>query len=376
MIRRSLTTAGAVVTIALLGLTACSSGGSSTDGGENAGGFDASTATSAEDFGGFDALVEAAQAEGELNVIALPENWANYGKIIAAFEDEYGITVNSASPDVSSAEEIQAADNLRGQNTAPDVFDLGTAVALTSLDYFAPYQVQTWADIPAENKEATGLWVNNYTGIMSVGYDSSKFDAPTSLDDLLAAEYKGAVALNGNPTEAGAAFAGVAMATVQSGGELDDFQPGINFFAELNTVGNFLTVDPTPATIAQGETPVVIDWSFNNIGQKADTPDWANTVLPGTAYVSYYNEAINKDAPHPAAARLWQEWIFSDTVQNLYLEAGAFPVRLAAMDAAGTVDAAALKDAGGLPENQVTATTSQTEAANTLLAAEWPKVIG
>ena len=87
------------------------------------------------------------------------------------------------------------------------------------------------------------------------------------------------------------------------------------------------------------------------------------------------DEAINKDAPHPAAARLWQEFIFSDTAQNLYLEAGAFPVRLAAMDAAGTVDAKALKAAGGLPEEQATATTEQTDAANTLLAAEWPKVI-
>jgi putative spermidine/putrescine transport system substrate-binding protein len=373
VIRRSLVTVGAVATIAMLGLTACSSGADAPAATE---GVDAATATSAEDFGGFDALVKAAQEEGELNVIALPENWANYGKIIAAFEDEYGITVNSASPDVSSAEEIQAADNLKGQDTAPDVFDLGTAVALQSLDYFAPYQVQTWDDIPAENKESTGLWVNNYTGIMSIGYDSKKFDAPKSIDDLLGAAYKGSVALNGDPTQAGAAFAGVGMATLQRGGELDDFKPGIDFFGELNAAGNFLTVDPTPATIASGETPVVIDWSFNNIGQQAETPDWANAVLPGAAYVSYYNEAINKDAPHPAAARLWQEFIFSDVAQNLYLEAGAFPVRLAAMDAAGTVDAKALKAAGGLPEEQVTATTEQTDAANALLAAEWPKVIG
>lgn len=359
----------------MLGLSACSSdSGTPADGGGN--GSDAATATSAEDFGGFDALVEAAKAEGQLNVIALPENWANYGKIIAAFEEEYGITVNSASPDVSSAEEIQAADNLRGQDTAPDVFDLGTAVALESLDYFAPYQVETWADIPADNKEASGLWVNDYTGVMSIGFDSSKFEAPTKLDDLLGADYKGAVALNGDPTQAGAAFAGIGMATLQSGGKLDDFQPGIDFFAELNTAGNFLTVDPTPATIASGETPVVIDWSYNNIGQKAETPDWENAVLPGTAYISYYNQAINKDAPHPAAARLWQEWIFGDVAQNLYLEAGAFPVRLAAMDAAGTVDAAALKAAGGLPEDQATASAEQTEAANALLATEWAKVIG
>lgn len=372
MKRRPFVAASAAALVAMFGLTACSGGDSA---GTAANGVDAAAATSAEDFGSFDELVAAAQAEGELNVIALPETWANYGAIIQGFEDKYGITVNSTSPDVSSAEEIQAADNLKGQDTAPDVFDLGTAVALESTDYFAPYQVQTWDDIPAENKEETGLWVNNYTGVMSIGYDSDQFSAPTSLDDLLGSEYAGSVALNGNPTEAGAAFAGVGMATVQQGGSLDDFQTGVDFFQELNDAGNFLTVDPTPATIAQGETPVVIDWSFNNIGQQAETPSWENAALPGTAYVSYYNEAINVDAPHPAAARLWMEWIFSDEVQNLYLEAGAFPVRLAAMDEAGTVDADALEAAGGLPEEQVTATTEETEAANELLSTEWPKVI-
>lgn len=374
MIRRNLVAAGAVATLALLGLSACSPATGSTD--APASDVDAATATSAEDFGGFDALVAAAQAEGELNVIALPENWASYGKIISAFEEEYGITVNSASPDVSSAEEIQAAENLKGQNTAPDVFDLGTAVTLESLDYFAPYQVQTWADIPAENKEATGLWVNDYTGLMSIGYNTDLVDAPASLDDLLGSGYSGSVALNGDPTQAGAAFAGIGLATVQLGGSLDDFQTGIDFFAELNQAGNFLTVDPTPATIASGETPVVFDWSYNNIAEKQNVPTWENLVLPGTAYGAYYNQAINADAPHPAAARLWQEWIFSDRVQNLYLESGAFPVRLAAMEAAGTVDAAALKAAGGLPEELVSADGPQTEAANALLATAWPSVIG
>src|SRR5690606_2844264 len=137
----------AVMAAAAITLSACS-------GPAAAGDVDAATATSAADFGGLDALIEAAQAEGELNVIALPDDWANYGEIKALFEEKYDIIVNSADPNVSSAEEIAAADNLRGQDTAPDVFDLGTAVALDSLDYFAPYQVANWDEIPAENKEA------------------------------------------------------------------------------------------------------------------------------------------------------------------------------------------------------------------------------
>jgi putative spermidine/putrescine transport system substrate-binding protein len=360
-------TALAASALLLSGCSAPAASGTDSD-------VDASTATSAEAFGGLEELVAAAQAEGELNVIALPENWANYGKIITAFEEKYDITVNSADPDVSSAEEITAAENLKGQDTAPDVFDLGTAVALESTDQFAPYQVETWDDIPAENKEETGLWVNDYTGLMSIGYNEDLVDAPASLDDLLGKDYQGKVAINGDPTQAGAAFAAVGFASIQSGGGVDDFQPGIDFFGELKKAGNFLPLDPTPATIASGETAVVFDWSYNNLAEAQNVPSWKTVILDGPAYGAYYNQAVNVDAPHPAAARLWQEFIFSDEAQNLYLEAGAYPVRLAAMEEAGTIDAA--EAAGSAPEELLSPDTAQTDAANKLLAEQWAALVG
>ena len=365
----------AVATVAALTLSGCSTGGTS-ESTSSGSAVDAATATSAADFGGLDQLVDAAKKEGTLNVIALPDTWANYGKIIAAFKEKYGLTVNSANPEGSSADEIKAAQDNKGQDTAPDVFDLGAAVALANTDMFAPYQVANWDEIPADNKEATGLWVNDYTGSMSVGYNSNKYPKPASLDDLLKADYKGAVAINGDPTQSGAAFAAVGLATVQSGGTLDDFQPGIDFFGQLNTAGNFLTVNPTPATIASGETGVVFDWSYTNLAAAATVDGWKVTTLPGTAYISYYNQAINKDAPHPAAARLWQEFIFSPEAQNLFLAAGAYPVTIDAMTAAGTVDQAALDTIGELPADRVTPTTEQTDAANALLATNWATAIG
>ncbi len=372
---RTATAFFAVATVAALALSGCSTGSTGTSPSTGPA-VDAATATSASDFGGLDQLVAAAKKEGTLNVIALPDTWANYGKIIAAFKTKYGLTVNSANPNGSSADEIKAAQDNKGQDTAPDVFDLGAAVALASTPMFAPYQVANWKDIPAENKEATGLWVNDYTGSMSIGYNSAKYPKPASLDDLMKADYKGAVAINGDPTQAGAAFAAVGLATVQSGGKLDDFQAGIDFFGKLNKAGNFLTVDPTPATIASGETGVVFDWSYNNLAAAATVDGWKVTTLPGTAYISYYNQAINKDAPHPAAARLWQEFVFSPEVQNLFLAAGAYPVTLDAMTAAGTVDKKALDTVGELPKNRVTPTTAQTDAANALLSKNWAAAIG
>ncbi len=365
----------ALVATAALVLTGCASDPApdSSDGGST---VDAATATSVADFGTFAHLEEAAKAEGRLNVIALPRDWANYGEIIDAFAAKYPeITIEEQSPDVSSAEEIQAAETNKGLDTAPDVFDLGLTVALQNTDVFAPYKVQTWDEIPDALKESTGLFVGDYGGYMSIGYDSSKFPEPTALEDLLGADYKGSVAINGDPTQAGAAFAAVGLSTVQSGGSLDDFQPGIDFFAELNSVGNMLKVDVTSATVANGETPVVFDWDYLNAAHAADNDDWKVVVLPGTGYAGYYNQAINIDAPHPAAARLWQEFLYSDEVQNLWLKGGARPVRMEAMTDAGTIDADLAAALPEVPAETVVPTEKQSADAGVLLGSAWAAAV-
>ncbi|PZU47581.1 MAG: ABC transporter substrate-binding protein [Microbacterium sp.] len=371
ILRRALI-ATAVASVAALALTAC---GGTAETAPSAG-ADAATATSVADFGSFADLEAAAKAEGQLNVIALPRDWANYGEILDLFAERYPeITINEQSPDVSSAEEIQAAKTNEGLDTAPDVFDIGLTVALQNTDVFAPYKVQTWDDIPDALKEPTGLFVGDYGGYMSVGYDSSKFDAPTSLDDLLTPAYKGAVAINGDPTQAGAAFAAVGLATVQSGGTLDDFQPGIDFFGELQKAGNLLKVDVTTATVASGETPVVFDWDYLNAAHATDNPAWKVVVFDGTGYAGYYNQAINKSAPHPAAARLWQEFLYSDDVQNLWLKGGARPVRMAAMTDAGTIDSELADALPEAPADTVVPTEAQSTAAGTLLGEKWASAV-
>jgi putative spermidine/putrescine transport system substrate-binding protein len=372
--RRGRTAAGiAVAAIAAVALAGCAG---SADASSGADGTDAASATSVEDFGTFADLEAAAKAEGTLNVIALPRDWANYGAVLDLFHETYPeITIDEQSPDISSAEEIQAAETNEGLDTAPDVFDLGLTVALQNTDTFAPYQVQTWDDIPDALKEPTGLFVGDYGGYMSVGYDSSKFDAPASIADLLGDEYRGSVAINGDPTQAGAAFAAVGLATVQNDGTLDDYQPGIDFFSELNAAGNMLKVDVTSATVASGETPVVFDWDYLNTTHTESNPNWEVVVFPGTGYAGYYNQAINIDAPHPAAARLWQEFLYSDEAQNLWLAGGARPARMEAMLAAGTLDedlAAALPAA---PEETVVPTEEQSTQAGTLLGEKWAAAV-
>ena len=339
-------------------------------------GASAATATSAADLGGLDGLVAAAKAEGQLNVIALPPDWANYGAILKAFGDKYGITVNSAQPDAASQDEINAATQQKGKSTAPDVFDLGQSVALANTAMFAPYQVATWADIPEHLKDADGRWVNDYAGFMSIGYDSAKVPDVTSVDDLLKPEFAGKVALNGDPTQAGAAFSGVVMAALSQGGSADDIAPGVEFFGKLKQAGNFLPVDPTPATIQSGQTPVVIDWNYLNGVQSEKLPSWKVIVPPNAAVASYYYQAVNADAPHPAAARLWQEFLYSDEGQNLFAHGGVRPVRADQMITAGTLDREALAKMPAIDGPTTILTEGQTKAATQYLADHWATAIG
>lgn len=366
--------AGVAITVtSALALTACSGAPTSSTSGTAS---KAATATSLADIGSMSDLVSAAKAEGALNVIALPRDWADYGEIIDLFKSTYpGITVNEQSPDSSSAEEIQAAKTNAGLDSAPDVFDVGLTVALQNTSMFAPYKVSTWSEIPDNLKDSSGLYTGDYGGYMSIGYDSAKYPAPTSLNDLLDAKYKGAVALNGDPTQAGAAFAAVGLATVQSGGTLDDFQPGIDFFSKMKAAGNLLKVDVTTATVTSGETPVVFDWDYLNATHVKDKPSWKVTILPGTGYAAYYNQAINKQAAHPAAARLWEEFLYSDQVQNLWLKGGARPVRMDAMTKAGTIDKTYAAKLPTAPTKAVVPTAAQSDAAGKLLGDKWAAAV-
>ncbi|HET9657192.1 MAG TPA: ABC transporter substrate-binding protein [Kineosporiaceae bacterium] len=364
---------GAMVLVAACSAPSSNSSGNSSSSG---GGKAAASATSATEVGGLDALIAAAKKEGKLNVIALPPDWANYGALIDGFKAKYGITVDSANPNGSSQDEVNAVKQQKGTDRAPDVLDLGMAVALANKDLFAPYKVSTWADIPDSQKESTGLWFQDYGGYMSIGYDSSKVPAITAVADLLKPEYKNKVALNGDPTQANAALNGVMMASLANGGSLGDISKGVDFFKQLKQSGNFVPVQATTATVKNGTTPVVFDWDYLSAAHGKDVPTWKVFVPSNAVLGGYYAQAVNKDAPHPAAARLWEEYLYSNEGQNLWLKGGARPVRMDVMTKSGKIDAtaaAALPPVTGTP---VFLSPDQATAAKAYLATNWAKAIG
>jgi putative spermidine/putrescine transport system substrate-binding protein len=353
----------------------CSSSGSSS--GSSGAAVNWATETSVAAGGGMSALIAAAKKEGTLNVIALPPTWANYGAIISTFQSKYGIKINSALPDGSSQQEVNAIKSENGSPKAPDVVDVGLAVAVANTSLFAPYEVSTWSSIPAAQKDPSGLWYEDYGGYMAVGY-SSKFGTITSLNQLLGPQFKNAVALNGNPTSANAALNGVMMVSLAEGGSAGNIAPGVNFFAKLKKAGNFSPIQATGASIKAGTTPVVFDWDYLNLSSYVGVSNWKVFIPQNAVLGGYYAQAINKNAPHPAAARLWEEFLYSQTAaggQNLWLEGGARPVEQPTMTTNGTINTSAASKLPAVTGTPVFLTEGQSTTAAQYLATNWAKAV-
>ena len=363
--------AGSIAAVLAFSMAACgSSSNSSSETSGKAVSVDekSASATSLEDFGTMDDLVAAAEKEGALNVIALPHNWSNYGEVINGFKKKYPkIKVNEQNPNASSKEEVDAGKTNKGTDAAPDVYDLGLAVASTSTDNFASYKVQAWDKIPDSAKDKDGKYYADYTGIMSIGWNADKYGDINSIDDLTDAKFAGTVALNGKPAEAGAAFNGY-------------LQPGLDFFKKLKDCGNLTTVDVTDGTIDSGQTGVVMDWTYNQASYQKSLKEkgvnWKYKTFKNAQVVSYYNQAINVDAPHPAAARLWEEYLYSADAQNEWFKGGANPVLLDSMKEDGTVDQDTLKSAITIEGDPVSYTNEDSTRITEWLQNNWDKTIG
>nr|WP_244317904.1 extracellular solute-binding protein [Streptomyces chryseus] len=341
-------------------------------------------ATSAADAGGMAALTTAAKKEGSLNTIALPSDWANYGALIDGFEKKYGIKVMVENPEGTSQDEINALKEHRGEGRAPDVIDVGGSFAQSAArqGLLAPYKVAAYDQIPKEQKDPQARWYNNYGGYISIGCDAKRVKTcPSTFADLRKPEYKGQVALNGDPTKSGSAFAGVYAAALANGGSFGDIQPGIDFFAELSKNGNFIPVESSATTIAKGQTPISLDWDFLNLGyadefrEKGADVDWRTAIPFDGSFAEYYANGVNKDAPHPAAARLWQEYVFSPEGQNIRLGAYARPVLMDAMEKDGTLDKAATEKLPTVEGTPTFPTKAQTEKARGTVNRGWAEAV-
>jgi len=328
-------------------------------------------------------LVAAAKAEGMLTTIALPHDWCNYGEAIETFKTKYGLEVNELNPDAGSGDEVEAIkankDNKGPQ--APDVIDVGFAFGTSSKaeGLLMPYKVSTWDSIPADAKDAEGYWYGDYYGVLSFLVNTDvQPDVPKDWADLLDAKYNGQVALSGDPRTSNQAIQSVFAATLANGGSLDDAQAGLDYFAKMNAAGNLIPLIANNGLVAKGEIPVRITWDYNAlaaIDSFGGNPK-AEVVIPATGrFAGVYVQAISAYAPHPNAAKLWMEFLYSDEGQTIWMKGYCHPIREADMRARGVIPAdllAKLPDVSGA----VFPTVSQLDNAKALITENWDAVVG
>lgn len=344
------------------------------------------TTASAEDLA---AIEKAAKAEGMLTTIALPHDWCGYGGVIESFQKKYpDIKVNELNPDAGSADELEAIrankDNKGPQ--APDVIDVGFSFgpAAKKEGLLQPYKVSTWDSIPENVKDPEGYFYGDYYGVLSfvVNKDLVKA-APEDWADLLKPEYANSVALAGDPRASNQAILGVYAAGLSAGatGAEAVGQAGLDYFAKMNKAGNFVPTIGKAGTIAQGATPIVIMWDYNGLSAretlKGNPP--VDVIVPKTGVVAgVYVQGISAHAPHPNAAKLWMEHLYSDEGQLGWLKGYCHPIRFNSMAAESKIPKDLLD---ALPpaaayEKAVFPTVEDQDASKAVVTAKWDAVVG
>src|SRR4051812_16168014 len=260
-------------------------------------------------------LIKKAKKEGKLNTIALPPDWANYGEALSAFQKKYGIKITNDNPDGSSAQENEAIRSLKGDSRAPDVVDVGVSFAIAGANegLYAKYFNSHYKTIPRSLKDTRGFWMGDYWGAVSIGYNKTLIsNPPKSFADLKKPEYRGKVAINGSPLASNSAVSVVIASALANGGSTSNVGPGIDFWAKMKSSGNYIPVGTTSATVASGQTPISLDWDYNTLAYSKESPAarWAVNIPSDGVYGGYYAQAVNANAPHPWAARLWEEFYY------------------------------------------------------------------
>ncbi len=335
--------------------------------------------------GPLDALAAACKTEHGLTTIALDPTWLNDRAVLDGFMKKYGIKINELDPLAGSGDEINAIkankDNKGPQ--APDVIEVGFSFgdSAKAEGLLQPYKVQNWASIPDSAKDPAGYWYGLYYGAMAFEVNTSVVkNVPQDWSDLLKPEYKGQVALSGDPRSSNQAIQAVEAAALGNGGTLDDATAGLNFFKKLSDAGNFVPVIAKEGTLAKGETPIALGWDYLGLGYKADLKGNPpiTVVVPKTGvFGGVYVDAISAYAPHPNCAKLFMEWRFSDEALLLKADGYGHPINFADMVKRGVIPQS-IQDKlppASLYDKIVFPSPKQLADAKTLITTKWDSVV-
>ena len=256
-----------------------------------------------------DALLKAAQKEGQVNSVGMPDTWANW---VGTWKDLQKLGIKTQDSDMSSAEQISKI-MAEGENATADIGDVGFEFGEFSRKkgITMPYKPSTWDQIPAWAKDKDGHWCLGYTGTVAFIINKELVkNPPKSWNDLLTGTYRVSVGAVGSAAQANYA---VLAAAIAMGGNEKNLNPAYEFFAKIAKQGRLSMVDPVVANLEKGEVEVGMLWDFNalNYRDQIDRNRFEVLIPAEGSVTSGYTTILNKWAKHPNAAKYAREFILS-----------------------------------------------------------------
>ncbi|HOK20073.1 MAG TPA: extracellular solute-binding protein, partial [Thermosynergistes sp.] len=185
--------------------------------------------------------------------------------------------------------------------------------------------------IPDLLKDPEGHWFSIHKGtVVFVVNKNYVKETPKGWKDLLDPKYSKSVVYL-DPRTVGIGYAIVIATSYAMGGDLDNMDPGIDYLAQLQKVGNVRMIEKTTEydKFIKGEIPIWITYDWNAYRAKyiAGLGDAVDVVIPEEGTItSPYAISMVKGAPHPNAAKLWLNFIMSGEGQKIFAKGFVRPI--------------------------------------------------
>ena len=262
-----------------------------------------------------------------------PPQWADWATQLKVIKEELGYQVPFDNKNSG-----QTLSQLLAEQNSPvaDVAYYGVSFGITAAEkgVTESYQPANWEQIPDGLKDPQGHWFTIHSGTLGLFVNVDALDGkpvPQRWQDLLDPAYKGMIGYL-DPSSAFVGYAGAVAINGALGGDLDNFEPGLNFLAKLQENDPIVPKQTAYARVLSGEIPIMLDYDFN--AYRAKYKDGANVqfVIPeeGSVVVPYVMSLV-KNSPNPEKGRKILDFVLSDKGQSVWANAFLRPVRPDAM---------------------------------------------
>jgi putative spermidine/putrescine transport system substrate-binding protein len=316
------------------------------------------------DWAGAPDVAKAKAQAADFQTYGMPDDWANYGGVLAAFAEHYGFDLHRTDTDMTSMEEIAKYDAEQSNPVAVSS-DIGLIYGpIAEAKGVVPaYLPPSAAKLPEGLKAQSGGWVATFTGVPAIVVNTDVIATlPETWDDLLQPEFTGKIGMR-DPRQAGEGANAFLAWSFAHGGDENNLQPGIDFAKRL--VPQFGPKEGNAQDLQKGETPVMIKYDFNAVAiakQAQANGVAAKVVIPGVSIYAPSALMVNKyNGAKADLAKLLLDFVLSDQAQTEFAKFGARPIRYVLGDLTLGPEA----KANWLPDEQY---------AQVKQVADWPKI--